>query len=128
MAQRENESLVQARWVNINYLAQDIASLRNVIAAGQDISAANINALVTLINNCVGHYHTYDDAYQLATFGNNGDRNNYYESKDTSTTGISSAPAVTAGNTITATDHNSIRNVAESLRTHSHGISDRTSA
>jgi hypothetical protein len=115
-------------WTNLSNLATDIANLRNVITAGQDISAGNINTLSSLLNNSLSHYHTYDDAYQLATFGNNGDRNNYYEDKN------SNPPAnrpgnlgnVTAGTDITATHHNNMRDAATFLRTHYHSIDDRT--
>jgi len=128
MAQREIESAVQVRWTGINNLAQDIASLRNVIAAGQDISATNINTLSSLLNNSLAHYHTYDDAYQLATFGNNGDRNNYYESKDTNPPALrpGNLGNVTAGTDITASHHNTMKDAATFLRTHYHSINDRT--
>lgn len=106
-----------------------IATLRTSISVGQVITASNINTLASFINNWLGHYHSYTDAYQLATYGNNGDRNNYYESKTTST--VVSAPAsITAINTstvITATKHNEIRSVTDNLGHHYHTINDRIS-
>jgi hypothetical protein len=76
-----------------------------------------------------GHVHTYDDAYQLATFGNTGDRNNYYEDKNTNSIDqVVSAPTNTASNTtITASRHNELRTAINILAYHYHGIDDRTS-
>lgn len=113
-------------WTGSGSLSTDIANLRAAIDVGQPISAANINSLVGLINNAISHYHTYDDAYQLATYGNTGDRNNYYEDKNTAGTGISNPTSVTSGNVINASEHNAMRNAIDSLRTHSHSINDRT--
>jgi hypothetical protein len=76
-----------------------------------------------------GHVHTYDDAYQLATFGNTGDRNNYYVDKNTNNIdAVTSAPTNTASDTtITASRHNELRAAINQLRVHFHGIDDRTS-
>lgn len=115
-------------WSGSGSLATDIANLRAVIAANQIITASNINSLSTLLNNAMAHYHTYDDAYQLATFGNNGDRNNYYVDKNTAAPALRPGDlgGVVAGTDITATHHNSLRNAAEFLRSHYHQIDDRT--
>jgi hypothetical protein len=109
--------------------AAELASLRTAITAGNTIFANDLNRVATLINNMNGHYHTYDDAYQLATFGNTGDRGNYYENKNTSTPdAITSAPTDTASNTtITASRHNELANALNQLRAHYHEIDDRTS-
>ena len=104
-----------------------IAGLRGQIASGQPIDAADINSLVSLINSWVGHTHTYDDAYQLATFGDNGDRNNYYEDKATENSGVSTMNGVSGGDLITAAKHNEMRDRCNSLRGHDHTINDRTS-
>ena len=125
MAQTERTAK-SLTWTGSGSLSTDIANLRAVINVGQPISATNINSLVGLINNAISHYHTYDDAYQLATYGNNGDRNNYYENKNTASTGISNPATVASGNVINASDHNSLRNAIDSLRTHNHSINDRT--
>jgi hypothetical protein len=115
-------------WTNLGNLGTDIANLRAVIASGQTINASNINSLSTLMNWAMGHYHTYDDAYQLATYGNTGDRNNYY--RDTSTGSPANRPGdlggVSAGSDITASHHNEMRNRAEFLRFHYHQVDDRT--
>ena len=80
MAQTEKnfESLT---FTNSGSLATEIATLRTNIQAGNNIVATDLNRIGTLINNLNGHYHTVQDAYQLATFGNNGDRGNYFETK-----------------------------------------------
>lgn len=115
--------------------AAEIASLRTAIQSGGLIYANDLNRIATLINNMNGHYHNYTDAYQLATFGAGygnwpgaGDRNNYYESKNTN--GIDSVTAVstnTAAETIvTATRHNELRDAINNIRSHYHTIDDRT--
>ena len=127
MAQTEKnfESLT---FTNSGSLATEIATLRTNIQAGNNIVATDLNRIGTLINNLNGHYHTVQDAYQLATFGNNGDRGNYFETKNTSAPdAITSAPTDTASNTtITATRHNALANALNELRSHYHTINDRT--
>jgi hypothetical protein len=128
MAQTERTAKA-INWTNSGSQAGEIASLRNAVAAGNTIFANDLNRIATLINNMNGHTHTYDDAYQLATFGNNGDRGNYY--RDTTTNSIDavvSAPTDTASNTtITASRHNELRAALNVLAYHFHGIDDRTS-
>jgi len=116
-------------WTNSGSQAAEIASLRGAVAAGNTIFANDLNRIATLINNMNGHVHTYDDAYQLATFGNTGDRNNYYEDKNTNSIDqVVSAPTDTASNTtITASRHNELRTAINILAYHYHGIDDRTS-
>jgi hypothetical protein len=115
-------------WTNSGSQAGEIASLRAAIASGQTIYANDLNRIGTLINNMNGHYHTYDDAYQLATYGNNGDRNNYYEDKNTNSIDqVVTAPTDTASNTtITASRHNELQYALNVLAYHVHGIDDRT--
>jgi hypothetical protein len=116
-------------WPEASTSAQELASLRTAVAAGNTIFASDLNRIATLINNMNGHVHTYDDAFQLATFGNTGDRNNYF--RDTSTNNIdavTSAPTNTASDTtITAARHNELRDALNQLRVHFHGVDDRTS-
>jgi glutamine synthetase type III len=108
--------------------AVELASLRTAVAAGNTIFANDINRIATLINNMNGHVHTYDDAFQLATFGNTGDRNNYLEDKNTNNIdAVTNAPTNTASDTtITASRHNELRDALNQLRVHFHGIDDRT--
>jgi hypothetical protein len=115
-------------WTNSGSQAGEIASLRNAVSAGNTIFANDLNRIATLINNMNGHVHTYDDAWQLATFGNNGDRNNYFVDKNTNNIdAVNSAPTNTASDTtITASRHNELRDSLNQLRVHFHGIDDRT--
>jgi hypothetical protein len=111
-------------------IAAEIASLRTSVASDSLIYASDINRIATLINNLNGHYHTYDDAYQLPTYGNTGDRNEYWV-YDKSTSGplevVANAPVDTASNTtITAARHNALANALNDLRSHYHTIDDRT--
>lgn len=103
-----------------------IAGLRGQITAGATIDASDINGVINLINGWVGHTHVYDDAYQLATFGNNGDRTDYYEDKTTANSGVGAVGGISAGNNVTAAKHNEMRNACNSLRGHDHTINDRT--
>ena len=128
MAQSERTAKAIS-WTNSGSQAAEIASLRSAVAAGNTIFANDLNRIATLINNMNGHVHTYDDAYQLATYGNTGDRNNYYVDKNTNTIdATTSAPTNTASDTtITASRHNELRAAINELRVHFHGINDRTS-
>jgi hypothetical protein len=107
----------------------ELASLRTAVAAGNTIFANDLNRIGTLINNMNGHYHTYDDAYQLATFGNTGDRTNYIENKNTNNIDdVASAPTNNQADTlITASAYNELVTAINELRVHFHGINDRTS-
>ena len=108
--------------------ATEIASLRTAISSGSQIFANDLNRIAILINNMNGHYHSYSDAYQLATYGNTGDRTNYTEIKNTGTPdSTTSAPTDTAANTaITASRHNELKDAINNIRNHYHSIDDRT--
>lgn len=124
-AERGAKALV---FTNSGSQAGEIASLRSAIQAGNTVYANDLNRIGTLINNMNGHYHTYDDAYQLATYGNNGDRNNYY--RDVNSSGpdaATTAPTNTAADTaITASRHNELRDAINQIRSHYHTVDDRT--
>jgi hypothetical protein len=116
-------------WTDSGSQAGEIASLRAAIASGQTIYANDLNRIGTLINNMNGHYHTYDDYWQIPTFGNNGDRTTYGpEDKNTnSIDAVITAPTDTASNTtITASRHNELKTALNVLAYHLHGIDDRT--
>jgi hypothetical protein len=118
---------------SINYtgsdtIASNIATLRTNIVSGAIPTASDHNTLISMINNMLGHYHNYNDQYQIATYGNNGDRGTYSESKN------SNPPAYRPGNTgtvdtstvITAARHNLMKDGCNFLRSHFHQIDDRT--
>jgi hypothetical protein len=108
--------------------AEEIASLRASISSNNIIYANDLNRIGTLINNMNGHYHNYTDYYQRPTFGNNGDRAEYSESKNTSSIdGIQTVATDTAaGTSITATRHNELQSSICTLYNHNHSIDDRT--
>jgi hypothetical protein len=114
--------------VSGNHTAE-LASLRVAVASDQIIYANDLNRIGAMINNMNGHYHTYTDLYQNATFGNNGDRSAYTESKNTAGPDhIVAAPTNTAANTtITASRHNELKDSINAIRYHYHEINDRTS-
>lgn len=110
--------------------AAEIASLRTTVVSGGTIRATDINRIATLINNMNGHYHiTNIDIWQDATYGNTGDRTQYYQSNSTSypdsvnNVGTSTA----ADSSITATRHNELATAINNIRSHYHTIDDRTS-
>ena len=109
--------------------AGEITSLRGTVATGQTVRAQDLNRIATLINNMNGHYHSYSDQYQAATYGNTGDRGTYSETKNTNNIdGVVTAPTnTTAGATITASRHQELRTSVNTLYNHVHGIADRTS-
>jgi hypothetical protein len=115
-------------WTDSGSQAGEIASLRGAISSGETIRATDLNRIGTLINNMNGHYHTYDDAYQLATFGNTGDRTDYYENKNTDGPDVTNAaPTNTAANTtINASTHNELKDAINQIRLHNHSIDDKT--
>jgi DNA anti-recombination protein RmuC len=125
----QTERLAKALdWTNSSTQATEIASLRTAIATGNRIIATHLNRIGTLINNMNGHYHTYDDSFQLASFGNTGDRTNYIEDKSTNSIDAATPVNLTtaADTSITATRHNELRDSINNLRSHLHGINDRT--
>ena len=114
-------------WTNSSSQATEIASLRTAITAGNTIVATDLNRIGTLINNMNGHYHTYDDAYSLKTFGNTGTGSPLENKNTNSIDSVTTAPVDTAVDTnITATTHNELRASINNLRSHLHGINDRT--
>jgi len=100
-----------------------ITTLRGSIAAGNDINASDITSLIGLINNWLGHFHTYDDFWQIPTYGNNGDRTTYVEDKNAVAIG-GSVTGVTAGDIISAAKHNEMRTSVAALGSHFHSIDD----
>ena len=115
-------------YTNSGSQAGEISSLRAAIASGSIIYANDLNRISTLINNMNGHYHNYTDYYQMAYYGNTGDRNNYTEGKNTAgPDSITSSPTDTAFNTdITASRHNQLKDAVNNIRSHYHSINDRT--
>lgn len=104
-----------------------VSGLYANFVSGRTVYAADINLLIGMINAWIGHTHTYDDGYQLATFGNNGDRADYYEDKTTQNSGLPTMNGVSAGDTVTAAKHNEMKDRCNFLRVHDHTINDRTS-
>jgi hypothetical protein len=114
--------------ISYNGNTTTISNLRTAFTSGNVVTAADVNSLIGLINAWDNHTHTYTDAYQLATFGDNGDRANYTESKTTAAHDQAQANIanVSTGNIITAAKHNEMANNCTNLTSHSHIINDRT--
>jgi len=109
-----------------------ITSLRSSMVAGAIITASDMTSLLNMYNSMIGHYHTYTDLYQSATFGNNGDRNTYTEVKSTAAaaSGASVVQTITSNaNTsipIIAATHNALAYNSRILQLHEHSLDDRT--
>lgn len=126
-------------WTNQNTSATNIAILRARMQPGQIIVKSDILLLITLINNFGGHYHTYEDLVQEATFGNNGDRNRYAETRDTGVArydpfdpspfiqvGQSTIDVISASQSrVTSSHTNSVATQVRNLLRHSHVIFDK---
>jgi predicted choloylglycine hydrolase len=113
--------------ISYNGNTTTISNLRDAFASGNVVQAANVFDLIAMINSWNGHTHNYTDAYQLATYGDNGDRNNYIESKNTGTHDEANSVAYVAdGDLITAAGVNDAVNTVNKLRSHYHVINDRT--
>jgi len=111
-----------------------INALKASITANTVVYASQINSLIGLYNTMNTHYHRYDDAYQLATYGAGygqwpgaGDRTDYYVDKDTSyPVSGASISTVAAGSVATASKHNEIAGQSRTMKVHYHTIDDRT--
>jgi len=104
-------------------------SLRSKIRTGNIIFAADINLMRDLINGWIGHYHSFDDLYQIKAFGNTGDTNTYSQVKFSNAVSGHSVTsiAVSPSEIIRASTHNTLKNDISVIRNHSHVIDDRTS-
>jgi len=104
-----------------------ISTLRTYFVAGNTIQGAHLTYLRDRMNEMLGHYHNYTDAIQIAEFGNNGDRNNYYVSGGTNTSRSSEFSgdiSTTYSGTITASQHNELALRSRQLVLHAHPIAD----
>jgi hypothetical protein len=110
-------------------LTDEIQSLRTAISSGGIIYANDLNRIAALINGMNGHYHSFVDIYQKATYGNNGDRTTYTDDPKYSSgpDAILAAPTNTTASTpITASRHNDLKDSINTIRNHYHEINDRT--
>lgn len=124
-SERSAKALVIA---DIQNQAANISALRGTITTGAPCTANNVNTLIGMINNMLGHYHTYDDYYSLKTYGNTGSSS---PPEDKNTDRGNSFPSnigtIDSSTTITAAKHNEMAGACRTMRQHSHNINDRTS-
>lgn len=127
--------------------ASIVSTLRTYFVAGNTIQAAHLTYLKDRINEMLGHYHTYDDARQLHTYGapygdgsgggrapdytNTGQGANYFVSGGRNTSRSSdfspnSSSTYSTGSTITAENFNDLALRSRQLVSHSHPIVDAT--
>jgi hypothetical protein len=101
--------------------------LKGVMVAGAKVYAADVNSLIALWNSFNSHTHGITDAYQLATYGNNGDRNNYYENDTTNGPNLNGDIGLISNTTvISSAKINELVNGVANGANHSHTWSDRT--
>lgn len=108
-----------------------INQMRSNFVQNTKIQASHINLLNQLCTDMQGHYHNYTDQYQTATFGNNGDRTTYTESKNTNSPTLSystgsNVSAFPIGGKATQAYHQNLVNLVNQLNSHLHNINDRT--
>lgn len=124
--------------VNYSTVQDLLTTLLTNINSGNLITATDINNLIQAYNTFIGHYHTIDDLYGIWNYGDGlgtpySSAGNYENSDPSGTlllsggSGASSVSGVAAGDSITATKHNEIRDVVVALNNHYHTWDDRTS-
>jgi hypothetical protein len=122
-------------FANKSSQATAIASLRANIQKDKKIFRSDINAIVGLINDMLGHYHTYDDRIQnreiFGEFGNNpGVRDNtVYVAERATATGTSFPGAlgtIPANTKIQAAAINAGLAALRAMGSHTHVITDQT--
>ena len=115
--------------------ATTIATLRTNIQAGKKIVRADLNAIVGMMNDMLGHYHTYEDRIQnREIFGEFGDgpaaRDGVTYITDKNTGTPTNFPAVmaplVAGSVIQAAAINVGLAALRAMGNHKHPISDQT--
>lgn len=111
--------------ISNTYTNNAVTTLRTKIASTNVITADDMNTLIALINNWVGHYHTYDDYYQIANFGNSGDRTNYIEDRNTTSSFGAAVSSVAVDTLVEVATHNSMVNRVTEMSNHNHNIYDR---
>ena len=124
--------------VNYSTVQDLLTTLLTNINSGNIITATDINNLISAYNNFIGHYHTVNDLYGIWNYGDGagtpyssaGD----YENTDPTSalllnggSSASSLTGVTAGDSITASKHNEIKDAVVALNNHKHTWDDRTS-
>lgn len=99
------------------------------INAGQIIRASDLNAIATQLNQMINHTHNFTDKYQQATYGNNGDRNNYSQtSTSNGPDGVGTLNStVGAGQVIDHSHANTLINYISPIAYHRHYENDRNS-
>ena len=124
MAQTERTTTL----VNGGIDTATIATLRGNIDVGKPIRASDLTFIKNMVNNANGHYHSYYDVAQSATYGNNGNRNTYADTRDSG--GVDTTRTVTesvsSGASITTAMHNDLALSINELRNHTHSAYDAT--
>lgn len=113
--------------VGLGSMATQITTLRAAMAAGKDILATDVQALITLYNIWIAHYHSTTDLRGIDTYGNVAVYGGgMYTASTSSSTGLApgAVPGVTAGGQISAVDINTIRGIINNMRIHHHTITD----
>jgi hypothetical protein len=134
--QTSERSPIAFEFAGKNSQTSEITSLRAAMATNQIIYKTDVNRLITLINNMAGHYHSFLDVRQQATFGAGfgdnpgaGDRTTY--SRTVNTTAPSGWPGTInplpgGPVTITAVAINASLSAVRTMNSHSHPIVDQT--
>lgn len=127
MAQRTVTSTGISGGYDVTGSQNTINYLKGVLVAGAKIYAADINSLISLWNSFNGHVHQTSDAYQLATYGNNGNRNNYYQTTTFNGPNLNGDIGGISNTTvISSAKINELVNAMSNGATHSHTWPDRT--
>jgi len=101
--------------------------LKSYFVAGNTINAIHFALLRDFVNAVVGHTHTLQEWGRIADYGNTGSTNGPYTQTTTtpnSKSTVSLSLALGTGGTITAADHNVLRNGAAQMSSHDHNFED----
>lgn len=99
--------------------------LRTYFSAGNAIAASHFTLLKDFINAVTAHTHTLQEYGRIADFGNTGSTNGPYTQTTTTPNGRTSlSTTFTSGTTVTASQHNALRNEASAYLSHAHNFED----
>ena len=94
------------------------------IAAGKDITAADINMLATFLGTILNHTHTLTEYTEIHEYGNTKSTVSVNRTTTAPLEDVFSWNNVVAGQDISAAEYANLRNSANGLRSHAHQFTD----
>lgn len=94
------------------------------IAAGKDITAADINMLAAFLGTILNHTHTLTEFTKIDEYGNTGSTASVNRTTTAPLENVFSWNNVVAGQDISVSQYTNLRNSANGLRSHAHQFTD----